>query len=145
MCFSVNKALLCLSQSIHIPHWEAPSEACFALSMLRTNWPSQLEVRWDGWRWRWQRMAVICDWVSLMWEPLVHSVGTSVEAHAGCAAWTNKALCVLECMPLLPYYQFKVWFAGDDINDKQSVLVSSSGMETVALNFNNFSIHSLYM
>lgn len=67
-----------------------------------------------------------------------------MEAHAGCAAWTNKALCVLEWIPLLPYYQFEVWFAGDDINDKQSALVSSSGMETAALNLNNFSIHSLW-
>lgn len=67
-----------------------------------------------------------------------------MEAHAGCAAWTNKALCVLEWIPLLPYYQFEVWLAGDDINDKQSALVSSSGMETAALNLNNFSIHYLW-
>lgn len=107
-----------------------------------------LEVRWGGRRWRWRRMAVICDWgrwESLMWEPLAHSVGRSMEAHAGCAAWTNKALCVLEWIPLLPYYQFEVWFAGDDISDKQSALVSSSGMETAALNFNNFYINSLWM
>lgn len=146
MCFSVNKALL--PQSFHMPHWEAPSEVCFALSLLHTNWPGSLEVRWGGRRWRRQCMAVICDWghwKSLMWEPLVHSVSRSMEAHAGCAAWTNKALCVLEWIPLLPYYQFEVWFAGDDINDKQSALVSSSGMETAALNFNNFSIHSLWM
>lgn len=62
---------------------------------------------------------------SLMWEPLAHSISRSMEAHVECAAWTNKALCVLEWITLLPYYQFEVWFAGDDINDKQSALVSS--------------------
>lgn len=67
-----------------------------------------------------------------------------MEAHTGCVAWTNKALCVSEWILLPPYYQFEVWFAGDDINDKQSTLVSSSVMETTALNFNNFSIHSLW-
>lgn len=67
-----------------------------------------------------------------------------MEAHAACAAWTNKALCVLEWILPPPYYQFEVRFAGDDINDKQSTLVSSSGMETAALNLNNFSIHSLW-
>lgn len=84
---------------------------------------------------------------SHMWlRPLRESdVGTgirrSMEAHVGCVAWTNKALCVLYRVPLLPYYQFEVRFAGDDINDKQSTPVSSSGIETVALNFNNFSFH----
>ena len=82
---------------------------------------------------------------SLMWEPLAYGFSRGMEAHVGCVAWTNRALCVFECMPLLPYYQFEVWFAGDDINDKQSALVSSSGMETAALNFNNFSIHPLWM
>lgn len=138
----------CFLQSVPIPHWEAPSEACFAHSVLRTNWPSQLEVRWGGRRWRWRRTALTCGRgrrESLMWEPLAHSVGRSMEAHAGCVDWTNKALCVLECIPPLLYSQFEVWFAGDDINDKQSTLVSSSGMETTALNFNNFSIHSLWI
>lgn len=50
----------------------------------------------------------------------------------------------MESIPPLPYYQFEVWFAGDDINDKQSALVSSFGIETAALNLNNFSIHSLW-
>lgn len=80
-----------------------------------------------------------------MWEPLAHGAEGSLEAHAGCAAWTNKALCVLEWIPPLPYYQFQEWFTGDDINDKQSTLVSSLRMETAALNFNNFSIYSLRM
>lgn len=91
-------------------------------------------------------MAVICDrgrCKSLMWEPLAQSGSGSKEAHAGCAAWANKPLCVLEWITLLPHYQFtREWFFGDDINDKQSILVSSIRKKTAALNFNNFWILS---
>lgn len=77
-----------------------------ALSLVHTNRSGPLQLRWSVWRWRWKRMAVICDWSrwkSLMWEPLAHSLVGSMGAHTGCAAWTNKALCVLEWIPLLPW------------------------------------------
>lgn len=125
--------------------WEAPSEARLALLMPLANWPGPVEGEM-----RWMEMATHGGRMWLrplrvtMWQQLARSVGGGMEAHAGCAAWTNKAFCVLERIPLLPYYQFEVWFAGDDINDKQSALVSSSGMETASLNLNNFSIHSLW-
>lgn len=48
-----------------------------------------------------------------MWEPSV-CVSGSREEHAG---------CVSERRPLPPDYQFKVWFADDDISDKQRTLI----------------------
>lgn len=66
-----------------------------------------LEVRWGGRGWRWRRMAVICDWgpwESLMWEPLAHSVGGSMEAHAVCVRleqirpsvfWSEYPCCLI--------------------------------------------------
>lgn len=102
------------------------------------------EVDGDGVGGAWQSYATEAT-ESLMWEPLADSAGGSMEAYAGCAAWTNKALCVLELMPLLPCYHFQEWFTGDDISNKQSTLVSSWKMETAALNYNNFSIHPLWL